>query len=158
MGGDIVGPVLSPHQAVENWQGKIASIIQGVPPPQDFGNRSWWLVDVRDAAEAEIRLAESKTVRSGERFVLGSGDRVPMEQLWIQAMLLHPDWDCATSVTPMPGTKEVVPFNPGFFRVQMRNDKICRQVGIEFRSFADTFSATLDSLVSVGGIKPRMKK
>jgi nucleoside-diphosphate-sugar epimerase len=72
--GDIVGPILSPHQAVETWQGKIATVLSGSPTIQE-GGRPWMLVDARDVAEAEILLAESTNIQSGERFLLSSGDK-----------------------------------------------------------------------------------
>merc|ERR1719162_2546115 len=50
--GDIIGPILSPHQAAETWQGKIGGVIQGVPAPQEGGGRPWLIVDVRDVALA----------------------------------------------------------------------------------------------------------
>merc|ERR1712232_336323 len=57
--GDIVGPILSPHQATETFQGKIAGVLKGIPAPQEDFGRPWSIVDVRDIAEVEILLAES---------------------------------------------------------------------------------------------------
>ena len=76
--GDIIGPILSPHQAYETWQGKLAAVLAGGEAPQEGAGRPWWTVDVRDVAEAEIQLAESIPVSgNGQRFMLVSGDRVP---------------------------------------------------------------------------------
>jgi nucleoside-diphosphate-sugar epimerase len=69
--GDIIGPIQSKHQASETWQGKIASVLSGEPTVQE-GGRPWMLVDARDVAMAEILLAESCNVESGERFLLSS--------------------------------------------------------------------------------------
>jgi nucleoside-diphosphate-sugar epimerase len=66
--GDIIGPILSAHQAAETWQGKVAAIVAGEAPQPTVGansaltGRPWLIVDVRDVAEAEIRLAGSATV------------------------------------------------------------------------------------------------
>ena len=70
--GDIVGPILAPHQAGETWQGKIAAVLRGEPTVQE-GGRPWMLIDTRDVALAEILLAESNNIESGERFLLSSG-------------------------------------------------------------------------------------
>ena len=70
-----VGPILSPHQAHETWQGKIATVLSGKPTVQE-GGRPWMLVDARDVAMAEILLAESSNIESGERFLLSSGDKI----------------------------------------------------------------------------------
>ena len=59
---DIVGPVLSPHQASETWQGQIGQILAGfatgsvVGSNPELSGRPWLFVDVRDVAEAEIQL------------------------------------------------------------------------------------------------------
>merc|ERR1712232_1197633 len=122
--GDIIGPVLSAHQATETWQGKIAGALQGIPVPQEGGGRPWMLVDVRDVAMAEILLAESKSVPCGSRFLLSSGDRMPPEEIGTRAMELHPEWDCATIMSPAVGAKKVTEIHPIFYRVHMDNRKV----------------------------------
>ena len=51
---DIIGPILSPHQAGETWQGKIGMVVSGVPAPQETGGRPYQYVDVRDVVEAPL--------------------------------------------------------------------------------------------------------
>lgn len=155
---DIVGPVLSAHQAAETWQGKIGGVIQGIPAPQEPGGRPWMLVDARDVALFEIVMAESKTVRSGSRFLLSSGDKIAPETLGTRAMELHSEWDCATTVSPGPGAKKVTRTHPMWMRVHLDNRAARKATGLNFRSFDDTFKATVESLVSVGGIQPKLKK
>lgn len=154
---DIVGPVLSPHQATETWQGKIGGIIQGIPSPQEGAGRPWMLVDVRDVAEAEIRLAESSDVESGERFLLSSSDKIYPEDIGPQVMALFPGYDSATTVAPGAGQKKVTRNHPVWQRVHLSHEKVTRAVGFNFHSFDDTLKATVKSLVDVGGIKPKMK-
>lgn len=104
---DIVGPVLSPHQARETWQGKIAGIIEGVPAPQEDGGRPWMLVDVRDVAEAEVRLAECPDVQSGERFMLTSGDKIWPEDAPKRWCATGPFGSgCTSATTRSPGQCE----------------------------------------------------
>ena len=153
---DIVGPVLSPHQATETWQGKIGGIIQGIPSPQEGNGRPWMLVDARDVAEAEILLAESSTVESGERFCLSSCDQLFAETIGEHVMHLYPDIDAATEVAPGP-SGEIVRNNPAWLRAHLRNDKVVEAVGMRFHDFDDTLRATVDSLIEVGGITPKKK-
>ena len=68
---DIIGPILSPHHANETWQGKIAHLVRGGDPVQEpgsarAGGRAWMTVDVRDCADAQIKLAESGSIPSGK--------------------------------------------------------------------------------------------
>lgn len=156
--GDIIGPVLAKHQAAETWQGKIGGIIQGIPSRQEAGGRPWMLVDARDVAEAEILLAESKLVESGQRFLLSSGDKIQAEHIGERIMELYPTWDCATTVTPGPGAKKVVRNEPMWIRVNLRNERTTKAVGMHWHSFDDTMRDTVDTLVKVGGIQPRLKK
>lgn len=155
--GDIAGPILSLHQARETWQGKIAGVLEGTPAPQELAGRPWFLVDVRDVAMCEIFLAESKMVESGARFLLASADKLPPEHIGMRAMELHPKWDCATTLAPGPGAKKVAKTATVWYRSHLDNSKVRAAIGIEFRSFSDTFKATIDSLVEVGGIKPKLK-
>ena len=83
--GDIVGPILSGHQATDTWQGKVGKVLSGVAPPHE-GGRPWLLVDVRDCAMAEILLAESGNIESGERFMLSSGDKIVPEEWCARAI------------------------------------------------------------------------
>ena len=103
---DIVGPVLSPHQAHETWQGQIAQILEGNAPGPVVGSnpelsgRPWLFVDVRDVAEAEIRLAESAAVESGERFLLSSGDKIMPQDIGVWVRRFFPDYEPPTALAP----------------------------------------------------------
>jgi len=154
--GDIVGPVCAPHQARETWQGMIAGIVEGRPSPQEPSGRPWMLVDVRDVAEAEIRLAESNDIESGQRFMLVSGDKILPEDIGGRIMELFPEYNCATTVAPGPD-KKVVRNATFWIRVNMRNDKVSKATGYHFHTFDDTMKATVESLVKIGGVKPVMK-
>jgi nucleoside-diphosphate-sugar epimerase len=155
--GDIVGPILAPHQAAETWQGKIGKVIAGNPPAQEAGGRSWFLVDVRDAALAEILLAESTRVPCGSRFLLSSGDKLPVEHIGKRAMEFYPNWDCPDFLVPATGRKKISKMAPMFYRVHLDNRKVREATGMNFRTFEDTFKATIESLVSIGGVQPKLK-
>merc|ERR1711879_98245 len=153
---DIIGPILSPHQASETWQGKIAGILQGKPAAQELLGRPWICVDVRDVAEAEIRLAESTTIESGSRFLVSSGDKILPEDIGKRVMELFPNYDCATTVLPAPWSKKgIVRNHPVWMRMHHRHDLIARAVGLEFRNWDVTLRACVESLTSIGGVMPR---
>ena len=116
------------------------------------------LVDVRDVAEAEILLAESSDVRSGSRYLLSSGDKIPPESIGTHIMRLFPEFDAAETVAPPKGSTSLGHVHPVWLKVHLRNDLVVRQVGIRFRSFDDTLRSTVSSLMAVGGVKPRMKQ
>ena len=96
--GDIVGPVLSAHQARETWQGKVATVLGGQPTIHE-GGRPWMLVDARDVAMAEILMAESGNIESGERFMLSSGDKILPEDWGPRIGELFPDYKDLPSTT-----------------------------------------------------------
>eukprot|EP00930_Biecheleria_cincta_P087912 TRINITY_DN77153_c0_g1_i1.p1 TRINITY_DN77153_c0_g1~~TRINITY_DN77153_c0_g1_i1.p1 ORF type:complete len:411 (+),score=57.15 TRINITY_DN77153_c0_g1_i1:52-1233(+) len=155
---DIIGPIMSPHQATETWQGKIAGIMQGRPAEQEPLGRPWIVVDVRDVAEAEIRLAESGTVESGSRFLVSSGDKILPEDIGKRIMELFPSYDCATTVAPAPGSKKgVVRNHPVWMRIHHRHDLIALAVGLQFRSWDDTLRACVESLTDIGSVVPRLR-
>jgi len=153
---DVVGPVLSPHQASETWQGKIAGIVQGIPATQEPGGRPWMLVDVRDVAEAQIRLAESTDVQSGERFIATSGDKILPEDIGPRIMELFPGYDCATTLAPGPSGK-VVRNEPWWIRVHLSNGKVAGATGLKFHTFDETLHATVEALVQVGAVQPKKR-
>ena len=115
------------------------------------------LVDVRDVAEAEIRLAESSNIQSGSRFLLSSGDKIPPETIGTHVMRLYRNFDAAETVTPPAGSKKLHRMHPVWLKAHLRNDRVISQVGIRFHSFDDTLKGTVDSLVEVGGVQPRRK-
>ena len=177
---DIVGPILSPHQARETWQGKIAGIVEGTPAAQEPDGRPWWTVDVRDVAECEIRLAETLgSSATGERFLVASGDAVPPEDLGprINEVFTAAEGFRAalpSTVAKAPRAKALFRRNPVWMRVQLDNRKVRRALGgggggegsspgggggdgdggFAFRSFDDTLRATVEALRDVGGVTP----
>ena len=153
--GDIVGPVLSAHQAHDTWQGKVATVLSGEPTFHE-GGRPWMLVDARDVAMAEILMAESGNIESGERFMLSSGDKIHPEDWGPRITELFPDYSGLPTVTePAIGAEGQPPRNdPMWLRVYLRHDKVANATGFRFTSFDDTLSDMVTSLVEVGGVQP----
>jgi len=141
---DILGPILSPHQARETWQGKLAGVLEGQPAPPE--GRPWFCVDVRDIAKAQILLAKAQNVASGERFLCASGDVLAPEHLGERIKIIFPEWDVsASSDARVPSL---------WLRVYLRNKKVREAIGMNFRTLEDTLEATLNSLVQIGKVQP----
>eukprot|EP00658_Telonema_sp_P-2_P071859 TRINITY_DN61073_c0_g1_i1.p1 TRINITY_DN61073_c0_g1~~TRINITY_DN61073_c0_g1_i1.p1 ORF type:complete len:362 (-),score=41.89 TRINITY_DN61073_c0_g1_i1:70-1155(-) len=155
---DIIGPILSAHHANETWQGKIAGVLQGIPAPYELG-RPWFVVDVRDVAEAQVLLAKAgrDAVRSGSRFLCCSGDKLPPQDIGLHVMAGHPGWDCPDTLQNDRNPKEPAPrlLDPMWMRVQPRTDALTKAIGMRFRAFSETFNSTVASLVEIGGVRPR---
>ena len=54
---DILGPILHRSHAEGSWPARVASAIKGETVRAAVANRPWIVVDVRDVAEAQVRLA-----------------------------------------------------------------------------------------------------
>ena len=69
--GDNVGPILSRHQKERGpWQHQIETMLLGRYSQNVVGAyRPWYTVDVRDVAEAHIRMLERDGLENGERFI-----------------------------------------------------------------------------------------
>jgi nucleoside-diphosphate-sugar epimerase len=74
--GDIVGPILSPHQASGGFQSAVGAMAMGIALPQHPLGRPFMTVDVRDVAMAHVLLMESSTAPSGARYLLDTDDKV----------------------------------------------------------------------------------
>jgi len=160
--GDVIGPILSNHQATETWQGKIAGMLTGINPPQEDGGsaphrRPWFTVDVRDVAEAQVRMLEN-SVASGERFLLTDMTRIHPGDVGARINDLFPTYNTTTSCAPeekVPGGFR--PVDPLWDRIQTRNDHARDALRMKFTAWDDTITATVQSLVAIGGVAPRLR-
>lgn len=139
-------------------------------------------MDVRDVAEAQIRMAESTAVASGERFFLASGDKIMPEDIGVWVRRLFPGYNPPTSLAlvaegvssqamlpcasiirrlilserllVIPQAEEILS-DSVWMRVQLRTDKVRAALpGMEFRAFEDTLRSTVEALTDVGRVVP----
>jgi dihydroflavonol-4-reductase len=159
--GDNVGPILSAHQKeVGPWQHNIETMLLGEYTQNVVGAyRPWYTVDVRDTAEAHIRLLESINVENGQRFIAWSTDTRNVEDVCDSIDRLRPElgFAGATLVDPFP---EKIRQREAEFRAiwggcELRNDRIREATGIEFRPLDDSIRDCVESLISVGSVKPK---
>ena len=164
---DIIGPINSKHQNNDNWQGEIGRMLQGKQKIEqridniDGYGFPYLTVDARDVAKAEILLAESKMVQSGERFLLFSGDILYPKHFGPEIMRLFPneqyDLPSTVRVAKSKGLKQLLPDHPLVYRMHVCNDKIKNRVHLKFRSLDETLTDTVKTLINIGEVIPKRK-
>ena len=117
-----------------------------------ISGRPWYVVDVRDVAEGEIRLAESTTIPSGTRVMLASGDMIQPELVGPRMTELYPEWAgrVGTGLTSHKAAKKVVRNSPMWMRVFVNNERARTLLGLDFKSWDETLRDTVNSLPPPG--------
>jgi len=160
--GDNVGPILSAHQKDTGpWQHHIETMLLGEYSQNVMGAyRPWYTVDVRDTAEAHIRLLESVNVENGQRFIAWSTDTPKVEEVCASIDRLLPELGFAGAklIDPLP---EKVQAKKAKFRAiwagcELRNDRIRAATGMEFRAVDDSIRDCVESLLSVAKVEPKL--
>jgi nucleoside-diphosphate-sugar epimerase len=120
--------------------------------------RAWYTVDVRDVAEAHIRMLESVNVSNGERFIAWSTETRNVEEVCASIDRLLPELGFAGAelVDPLP---EKVQAKEAEFRAiwggcELRNDRIRETLDMEFRPLDVSIRDCVESLISVGKVAP----
>ena len=152
---DNVGPILSAHQRSGAWQGEIARMLEG-ECRQTGAYRPWMTVDVRDTAEAHIRLLESVLVASGERFIAASGEYRDVEAVCADIDRLLPELRHATPPVSDPFPDRIkareAELRAVWRQTEIRNDRIVAATGIAFRPLDESLRDCVESLIGVGGV------
>ncbi len=161
--GDNVGPILSRHQKERGpWQHQIETMLLGRYSQNVVGAyRPWYTVDVRDVAEAHIRMLERDGLENGERFIAWSTETRNVEDVCASIDRLLPElgFAGATLFDPLP---EKVKAREAQFRAiwngcELRHDRIKTALGMEFRSLDESIRDCVESLITIGGVKPVLK-
>ena len=161
--GDNVGPILSRHQKERGpWQHQIETMLLGRYSQNVVGAyRPWYTVDVRDVAEAHIRMLQRDGLENGERFIAWSTETRNVEDVCASIDRLLPElgFAGATLFDPLP---EKVKARETQFRAiwngcELRNDRIKAALGMEFRSLDESIRDCVESLITIGGVKPVLK-
>jgi nucleoside-diphosphate-sugar epimerase len=160
---DNVGPIQATHQKnFGPWQHNIETMLLGEYTQNVVGAyRPWYTVDVRDVAEAHIRMLESVNVENGQRFIAWSTETRNVEDICASIDRLLPElgFAGATLVDPFP---EKIQAREAEFRAiwggcELRNDRICEALGMEFRPLDVSIRDCVESLISVAGVEPRRR-
>lgn len=161
--GDNVGPILSAHQKDAGpWQHHIETMLLGQYSQNVMGAyRPWYTVDVRDTAEAHIRLLQSVNVENGQRFIAWSTDTPKVEEVCASIARLLPELGFAGAklIDPLP---EKVRAKEAELRAiwagcELRNDRIREALGMNFRHLDDSIRDCVESLLSVAKVEPKLK-
>ena len=158
--GDNVGPIQSAHQKNGGpWQHHIETMLLGKYTQNVIGAyRAWYTVDVRDVAEAHIRMLESVNVENGERFIAWSTETRNVEDVCASIDRLLPELGFAGAelIDPLP---ESVQAREAAFRAlwggcELRNDRIRETLDMDFRPLDVSIRDCVESLLSVAKIEP----
>ncbi len=160
---DNVGPIQSAHQKNGGpWQHNIETMLLGKYTQNVVGAyRPWYTVDVRDVAEAHIRMLESVHVSNGERFIAWSTETRNVEDVCASIDRLLPELGFAGAelVDPFP---EKIQAKEAEFRAiwggcELRNDRIRAVLDMEFRPLDVSIRDCVESLISVAKVAPVRK-
>jgi len=145
--GEVVGPILSAHQQY-GWAARIAEIAAGVEQTHLPYHRPLIVVDVRDVAEAHLRLLESSTVASGSRFLVVSSDKLYFSDAGRYLKEAMPKLQ-SVALTCQPGVLgklSAVQAELLWSRFQLRPDAVIGATGMTFRPLLETLR---DNVLSV---------
>ena len=159
---DNVGPILSKHQMERGpWQRHIAGMLAG-RYGQTEAYRPWMIVDVRDTAEAHVRLLESTSVHNRERYIACSAVKRNVEDICADIARLLPELDHNT-----PAVKDDFPdrikareaeLRGIWAGTELRNDRVRAATGMSFRATDDTLRDCAESLIAIGGVKVKQRE
>ena len=130
--------------------------------PNELGAyRPWMPVDVRDDAECHIGLLESTEVRNGERYIAWSTETRDVEVICADIDRLLPELghDTPPVVDRFP---EHIRSREAELRAiwagcDLRNHRIRAVTGVVFRPFDESLRDCVESLLGVGGVKPKLR-
>ena len=161
--GDNVGPILARHQKERGpWQHQIETMLLGRYSQNIVGAyRPWYTVDVRDVAEAHIRMLERDGVENGERFIAWSTETRDVEDVCASIDRLLPElgFAGATLFDPLPDKVKAreTEFRAIWNGCELRNDRIKAALGMEFRPLDESIRDCVESLITIGGVQPVLK-
>jgi nucleoside-diphosphate-sugar epimerase len=155
--GDNLGPILSPHHRSGAWQHIIEQMLTG-RYFQTPAYGPWMTVDVRDDAICHVDLLGSRSVSNGDRFIACSTERRDVEEICASIPRLLPQLGFVPPVVTAPFPERIrarqAELRSIWAQSEIRNDKICDAIGIEFRSLDDSIHDCVESLMRVGGVVP----
>ena len=118
-------------------------------------------VDVRDDAACHIGLLESVHVKNGERYIAWSTDTRPVEDVCADIDRLLPELGFLTPKVTDPYPERIKKREQEMRRIWagcvLRNDRIRALLGITFRPLDVSVRDCVESLISVGKVKPKLR-
>jgi nucleoside-diphosphate-sugar epimerase len=158
---DNVGPIQSAHQKEKGpWQHNVEMMLLG-EYFQTQAYRPWMTVDVRDDADCHIGLLESVQVQNGERYIAWSTDTPKVEEICASIDRLLPELGHDTPAVSDPFPERIQAREEELRAIwagcDLRNDRIRAVTSVEFRPFDVTLRDCVESLISIGRVKPKLR-
>ena len=158
--GDNIGPIQAMHQKNGAWQHIIEQMLLG-EYQQTGAYRPWMPVDVRDDADCHVGLLESVQVRNGERYIAWSTDTRTVEDICASIDRLLPELRHDTPSVTDRFPDRIKARESELRRIwagcELRNDRIRSVVPIAFRSLDESIRDCVESLLSVGAVKAKLR-
>ena len=161
--GDNVGPIQSAHQKdMGPWQHLVELMLLGECRQNSLGAyRPWMPVDVRDDADCHIGLLESDQVRNGERYIAWSTETRKVEDICADIDRLLPelghDTPPVTDNFPEHVRAREAELRAIWAGCDLRNDRIRRVTGVQFRPWDESLRDCVESLLAVAGVRPKLR-
>ena len=145
----VLGPLMGEAHNT-TWQKRICDMLMGEGGHEGRDNILWNIVDNRDIAESQRLMATSDVAANGSRYMLVATDE--SGELTVQELIdtlreMYPDVDIAGDYVPPP-----TPDTP-----RAKCGKAIRELGLRTHSVRDTLAATVDSLIDIAGVVPKMR-
>lgn len=153
----VLGPILSKtHNLVGGWHWILARMLRGKECARGWES-CWNIVDVRDAAEAHLLIAESPNVKNGSRYQLSAKDDdaiINVHQLVQHLQELFP----TINVGGAPAAIKEVEKKGGPFRAPIAyRHKATKELGLGGHNIRDTLKTTGETFIKFGCIQPAYK-
>ncbi len=151
--GDILGPILSAHQAkLGPWQFFVGGMLGGYLQ-QSMNYRPWMPVDVRDCAASHIGLMESSLVNHSERYIAWSTETRTVEDICSSIARILPELNHLspelTDKQPEAIQSRETELRDIWSGCVLKNDRIRAVTDVSFRSLDDTLRDCIESLLSL---------
>ncbi len=145
----VLGPILGKSQNT-GWQHRIGLMLMGQDGHEGRFNMLWNIIDVRDIADAQRRMATSRVAANGSRYMLAAADasgEMTVQKLIETLRSLCPEYDVAGDYEPPP-----TPDHP-----HAKSTKAIRELGLKTHTVLETLQDTGDSLIQLAAIQPATK-
>lgn len=145
----VLGPLLArAHHTT--WQRLIGLLLQGRSVHALRPNTLWNIVDVRDVARSQVRMATTAAAKNGSRYLLAAPDadgELTSRELIDALRALYPDVNVGGDELPPPTEDQP----------HARSTKAIRELGLRPHTTTQTLRDTCESLMAVAGVQPALR-
>merc|ERR1719161_576986 len=142
----VLGPLMCKSHH-EIWQFRIGKLVEGIP----IDKMCWNITDTRDIAEVQRLSAESSVVKNGSRYALVRNPDEPelfVHEIQAKLQEMYPSYDIAG---------ETEKGNNGSRGPVCKNSLMRKELKIVPHSVDDTLRVTVDTMIALGFVTPKLK-